>query len=284
MTDPAQPARLVPEGLDGTLVLVRHGETDFIVEGRFQGQADSALSPLGHRQVELAGLRIADPNAPPPLPIPRGTPREILHSPLRRTTETAAAIGRAFAARGDLVTNRPEAGLLEIGQGAWEGLLDVEIGQRYATELAGWRRDPLATWAPGGESVLAVADRVRPALARALADLSAAGGSRPGLSDGRSPVDGYGRHAPGDQPWSVLVGHDGVFKLVVLLLLDLPLVRFWSFPFSLAGLTIVEFRAGRPLLRAHNLTAHLAPLALVEPAAASAADAAADDREQTGAL
>jgi len=63
-----------------------------------------------------------------------------------------------------------------------------------------------------------------------------------------------------DQPWSVLVGHDGVFKVVLLTLFGLPLTEFWMFSFGLTGITIVELRGGRPVLRAHNLTGHLAPL------------------------
>ena len=45
-----------------------------------------------------------------------------------------------------------------------------------------------------------------------------------------------------------------------LTLLDLPLERFWTFPFALCGITVVEFRDGRGILRAHNLVEHLAPL------------------------
>ena len=93
----------------------------------------------------------------------------------------------------------------------------------------------------------------------------------------RSHVLGYD-DATSTDPWSLLVAHDGVFKVVLLALLDLPLARFWSFPFALCGITVVEFRAGRPRLRAHNLTDHLAPL---DDAAVRAEEAA---RTQSGAL
>jgi len=75
----------------------------------------------------------------------------------------------------------------------------------------------------------------------------------------RDQVLGY-RDPVSDQPWSILVGHDGVFKIVLLTLFDLPLARFWTFSFALAGIGVVEFRNGRATLRAHNLTEHLAPL------------------------
>jgi broad specificity phosphatase PhoE len=79
-------------------------------------------------------------------------------------------------------------------------------------------------------------------------------------------------------PWSVLVAHDGVFKVVLLTLLGLPLRSFWAFPFALCGITIVELRGGRVALRAHNLTDHLAPL--LEERALAVSEA----RERTGAL
>ena len=63
-----------------------------------------------------------------------------------------------------------------------------------------------------------------------------------------------------DQPWTVVVGHDGVFKVLLLTLFDLPLERFWMWSSDLCGISVIEFRAGRPVVRAMNLTEHLAPL------------------------
>ena len=40
-------APLIPEGLDATLVLLRHGESEYIVQNRFQGQAETPLSATG---------------------------------------------------------------------------------------------------------------------------------------------------------------------------------------------------------------------------------------------
>ncbi len=62
------------------------------------------------------------------------------------------------------------------------------------------------------------------------------------------------------QPWTVIVGHDGVFKVTLLTLFGLPLTHFWMFTMGLTGITVVELRGGRPVLRAANLTEHLAPL------------------------
>ncbi len=279
-------APLIPEGLDATLVLLRHGESEWIREGRFQGQAETPLSELGHRQAALAGERLARPHASPALPVPGGLPREIAHSPLERTTSTAQAVADAIASEAaasgstasgasaagatasasafrvpaapGLPNLRPEPGILELAQGEWEGVTTDEIQRRWPAEIGAWRRNPVDNWAPGGESIVQVQARVRPALFRILEVL---GRDYPRGTVDRPQVGGYHGVGPAlDQPWSILVGHDGVFKVVMLTLFDLPLTHFWSFSMGLTGITVVELRGGRPVLRAHNWTGHLAPI------------------------
>ena len=281
--DPGTP--LIPEGLDATLVLLRHGESEWIREQRFQGQAETPLSETGRRQAALAAARLARPHDPPSLPVPGGWPREIVHSPLARTRATAVAVADAITLEAGVdparavagpTALRAEPGLLEIGQGEWEGQHVEEIGRRWPEILAGWRRRPWEVWAPGGESPAAVQARVRPALARILDHL---GTDYPRGTVDRPQVGGYaGGGASADQPWSILVGHDGVFKVVMLTLFGLPLTHFWMFTMALTGITVVEIRGGRPVVRAANLTEHLAPL-LDE-----AAREAAERRARSGAL
>jgi probable phosphoglycerate mutase len=263
---------LIPDGLDATLVLVRHGESEYIVEGRFQGQAETPLSATGLRQAALVAERLAHPHDAPALPLPEGPLRELVHSPLRRTTQTAEAVATAMI---PAPVARPEPGFLEIGQGAWEGLHRDEIGARYGETLTAWRQTPTQAWAPGGESLPQVAARVRPALTGVLSAL-AEGGS-PGTLD-RDHVAGYGNETLAALPWSIVVAHDGVFKVSLLTLFELPLERFWMWTMDLAAITVVEFRAGRAVLRAHNLTGHLATL-LDE-----AAQEAQERRSRSGAL
>jgi probable phosphoglycerate mutase len=247
---------VIPHGLDATLVLARHGESTFIVEGRFQGQADSPLTVAGVRQAELLGRRLAAPRHGYGLPVPVGAPLELAHSPLQRTTQTAETIERAMRAAGSAVGRRADRALIEIGQGEWEGLHRTEIDARYAADLAAWRRRPHEAWAPGGESLPDVQARVRPALEALLGRL--AEGRPPGSHD-RPQVAGYRDPVP-DQAWSIIVGHDGMFKVLMLTLFDIPLDRFWMWSLDLCGISVIELRAGRPVLRAHNLTAHLADL------------------------
>jgi probable phosphoglycerate mutase len=244
------------------------------VEGRFQGQTDTPLSPTGLRQADLVAHRLARPHDPPALPVPDGAPREIIHSPLRRAAQTAERIVDAATAAGSSPGLRADLGFLEIGQGEWEGLHRDEISARYGDQLAAWRRTPASAWAPGGESLADVAARVRPALATTLGRLARVGVA--GSLD-RDQVAGYAG-AAWDAPWSIVVAHDGVFKIALLSLFDLPLERFWIWTMDLCAITVVEFRAGRAVLRAHNLTSHLAGL-LDEDA-----QAAQEDRSRSGAL
>ena len=67
-----------------------------IVQRRFQGRRETALSDIGRRQAERVAARLARPHDPPALPVPDGRPIAIVHSPLRRAADTAAAIERAL--------------------------------------------------------------------------------------------------------------------------------------------------------------------------------------------
>jgi phosphoserine phosphatase len=252
----------VPRDVEATIVLLRHGESTAIVDGRFQGQLDTPLSPMGRRQAALAARRLARPDASPALPIPDGPPVEIVHSPLARTTETAAAVAAAMAGDGGFdarIPIRADAGLAEIGQGEWEGRPATEIVERWGSVLDAWHADPVATWAPGGESLPEVQQRAGRSLDAVVGPLA------------RSKLVGP------RQPWSLIVGHDGVFKIVLLTLFGLSLDRFWTFPFGLCGISIVELVDGRARLRAHNLTDHLAPLE-------ERAQDVSEERERLGAL
>ena len=273
---------LIPPALSATIVLVRHGKSTWIAEGRFQGRADPPLSAMGQRQAGLVASRLAQRDGGIALPIPAGLPGAIWHSPLGRAAQTAAAIGQA---QPGAVPLRALPALTEIAQGEWEGVPHGEVTGRWPDELAAWRRSPVTDHAPGGEALPDAARRVRGGLAEVVAalgaeaDMSAAANPAAGrAAAGESPVPGYGaaraiNAAP--EPWAILVAHDGIFRLALMELLDVPLERFWSFPFNLCAISVVALREGRPMLRAHNLTEHLAPLA---DEARAAAEASGDRR------
>lgn len=98
-----------------TLLLVRHGETDWNRADRFQGHADPPLNELGREQARalaerLAGLDLA----------------AVYSSDLQRAIETAAILAEPHALD---VSRRP--GLREIDVGEWSGLTVAEVERRY---------------------------------------------------------------------------------------------------------------------------------------------------------
>ena len=174
---------------DATLVLVRHGQTTWVAEGRFQGSADPPLSTIGEAQAAAVAARLARPQDFPALPLPAGAPRAIWHSPLERAAWTARAI---WSARGQDVPLIAEPGLVELAQGEWEGLTATEVVSRWPRELAAWRTDPTHHHAPGGESVTHGAERSGAALERILPTVST-----------RDWAPGSAMPAPGHRSWAM---------------------------------------------------------------------------------
>ena len=269
----------IPAGA-ATLVFVRHGESTYVAEGRFQGRHDALLSPLGERQAALVAGRLAAREQGVPLPLPIGPAAGVWHSPLRRAADTARAIATA---QPDPPPLHPVEQLTEIAQGEWEGVAAADVRARWPAELAAWRAEPTRHHAPGGEPVLEAAARVRDGLGAIIEALlgsgSGAQAETPDAAAARAslryePVPGYPSpiRPAGEAPerWAVLVAHDGIFRLALMSLLDVPYERFWSFPFNLAAISVVSLSNGLATLRAHNLADHLAPLAIEERAAAEA--------------
>lgn len=262
------------------LALIRHGESVWVAEGRFQGRGDPPLSELGTRQAELVARRLAHNAEGAPLPLPSGPPLAVWHSPLRRAADSARLIAAAQTGAVDL---RRSDALTELGQGAWEGLLHHEVSARWPEELRRWRLSPTQAVAPGGEPLLQAAERVRSALVEIVHELSAAGDRAPPTPPAdragdvaalrRSPVPGYPSAAAGERvagQWGIIVAHDGVFRLLLMTLLGVAYERFWSFPFHLSGVSVISLSEGVAALRAHNLAEHLAPLSELERAAEEA--------------
>jgi broad specificity phosphatase PhoE len=104
------------------LVLVRHGETDWNRENRFQGHADPPLNDTGRQQAaELAAQLESETFA------------AAYTSPLRRAHETATVIADALGI--DLIADDR---LTEVDVGSWSGLTRAEAEQRFPEGFARW--------------------------------------------------------------------------------------------------------------------------------------------------
>jgi ribonuclease H / adenosylcobalamin/alpha-ribazole phosphatase len=134
-----------------TLLLVRHGETDWNRENRFQGHADPPLNEAGREQARELATRLA------------GEPLSaVFTSPLRRARETAEVVA---AERG--LHALPEPGLLEIDVGSWSGLTRTEVEQRFPDGYRRWL--DLASGWDDGETYEVLAERVVRTLLRIAA-------------------------------------------------------------------------------------------------------------------
>ena len=143
-----------------TLVLVRHGETGWNREGRFQGHTDIALSDLGRAQARALRTRLEA--AHPHLFDDAQT--AILTSDLRRAHETAQI---AFSAPGRTLHVRRE--LREFCYGVFEGLTRREIDERFPGVMAAWLAGDPAYAVVGGESRAQVHARAHGAIRAFLA-------------------------------------------------------------------------------------------------------------------
>jgi probable phosphoglycerate mutase len=125
------------------LFLVRHGETVWNTENRFQGHQDSALTPLGIAQAEAAAAYLRP-----------FTPTVLYASDLPRTLQTAQPIGVATG-----LTVLPEPALRERNLGIFEGLTRAEIETHHAADFARYvAREPEFV-IPSGESLLQLSQR-----------------------------------------------------------------------------------------------------------------------------
>jgi probable phosphoglycerate mutase len=111
------------------MLLVRHGQSAWNAQGRWQGQADPVLSELGRRQARAAAASL----------MPRSL-QAIWASDLRRAAETAAIIADELGV-GPAVLD-PD--LRERDAGEWSGLTRAEIEERYP----GYLDPPPPTGAP----------------------------------------------------------------------------------------------------------------------------------------
>jgi probable phosphoglycerate mutase len=127
-----------------SIVLIRHGETDWNVEGRYQGQADPTLNRKGYKQAELLVQKLNDIQL------------DIIYtSPLRRAKQTAEVV-----AEKNCLPIVDEPRFMEINQGDWQTRLRADIERTYPELFSKWETKPWEVTPPNGEHLSEVKERV----------------------------------------------------------------------------------------------------------------------------
>jgi probable phosphoglycerate mutase len=134
-------------------LFIRHGETDWNRQQRFQGQIDVPLNEAGQRQARRLGERLATEPAD-----------HLISSDLQRAQQTAAPLAAAWQAPATLVP-----GLREQRFGVLEGLDVPTIQTRHPDLWTQWLEHPADFALPGGESLRQFHARVIAAV-KALAE------------------------------------------------------------------------------------------------------------------
>lgn len=213
-------------------LLVRHGETDWNRQKRFQGQIDVPLNDNGRSQSNQAAAYLKA------VPI-----RYAVTSPMLRPKETAEIILQHHPD----VQLELEDNLREISHGLWEGKLESEIEAEFPGELHRWQATPEVVQMPDGENLQQVWERAIAAWNTILQ--TAHNRTEPGIT--------------------LVVAHDAVNKALLCHLLGLGPAHFWNFKQGNGAVSVIDYAGAnsQPVLTCMNSTAHLAGGVLDQTAA-----------------
>ncbi|MBV6627805.1 MAG: alpha-ribazole phosphatase [Rivularia sp. (in: Bacteria)] len=211
------------------LLLVRHGETDWNQESRYQGQVDISLNENGKLQSEKIAKFLENISID-----------KVFSSSLLRAKETAEIILQQHQ-NVDLDLNDE---FKEIIHGAWEGKSATEINQEFPGELQRWYENPEQFQMPMGENFQQVWQRtvevyesiIKAALAEKLNTI-------------------------------LIVAHGGTNQILLCHILGLSAKHFWNFRQSNCCLNVIDYPKGLdsfPVLQGINLTSYLTESVLDE--------------------
>ena len=128
------------------LWLIRHGQTDWNVLGKWQGQSADAPELNEAGRAQSLAIRAQ---------LPASNFSAIYSSDLLRARQTAELVAEPLG-----LTVILESRLREINLGVWEGMLSSDIEAQYPHELTERKQNPFHTRAPQGESPSDMTERV----------------------------------------------------------------------------------------------------------------------------
>lgn len=202
------------------IILVRHGETTWNIEGRYQGQEDTPLSPRGLEQ----GQKLAQA-------LKTISIDTCISSPLQRSYNTCK-----FCADLHSLPVLTDIRLTEINHGTWEGVLAPDIARQYPVEFNQWHTAPHLVQMPGdgGECLEDVRRRVRAAF------------------------DEYTQKY--DDQTILVAAHDAVNKAIICDILGLGMEHFWQIKQDNTCINVLEYNDGTWRLVLLNSVNHMGML------------------------
>lgn len=210
------------------LLLIRHGETNWNLQHRYQGQTDTELSPRGEEQATRIGnaLRYEKLSA-------------VYTSNLRRAVATAEIAMAAYQARsGHRASHASHAlvpvvkpAIAEMAFGDWEGLTHEELIERKDASYERWIQDPWSVAPSNGEELHDYAKRTTDCIEEILTE----------------NVNGT----------VAVITHGGVIRMAVSTVLDSFAIGIERIDVAPGSLTRVTYFDETPILTSLNETGHL---------------------------
>jgi probable phosphoglycerate mutase len=205
---------------DSRIFLIRHGETNWNKEGRFQGQIDIPLNENGKEQARKASEYLRNISF-----------NKAFSSSMHRPYETAQII---LQNNKKLKIEKIDS-LVEISHGLWEGKLESEIKKEWPSLLKNWQDKPEEVEMPEGESIKDVSERSTKAFEKIC------------LSQKNNDL-------------TLLVAHDAVNKTLICKLLGIDYSNIWMIKQGNGGITVIDLfndPIKSPVISALNITTHL---------------------------
>jgi broad specificity phosphatase PhoE len=133
------------------ILLVRHGQTDWNVAGRIQGQSDIPLNQIGINQANIFAERFNGDHY-----------EAVFSSDMQRAIQTAHIIAERLN-----VPVFTDKRLREVNHGRWEGMFIKDLLDNHRHEYEAFRNDPINSRPPGGETLSEAAGRMEAAVTTA---------------------------------------------------------------------------------------------------------------------
>ncbi len=181
------------------IYLIRHGQVQGHEQKRYNGQAEVPLTPQGQAQFGLLQMRLDKKRI-----------AAVYSSDLSRCAEGARLLAGARGLEAKFLEE-----LRELHIGDWEGMTWQELQEKYPREWQARLADIVNYKVPGGESLLEMAERVRPAIRRIVE-----------------------RH-PGEEV--AVVGHGGVNRVILLDAIGAPLERLFHVEQDYGCLNAIDY-------------------------------------------